>query len=400
MLELLQGGHDRGLVEPEVAELHRRARPERRQYAVPDRAQDLHDPNTQPRCVPQHPGHIGDRAAGLGELLDGNGAKQCPQAPIERALGEAPARRRAGEGTVQRAEQPYVADPTVGTSAGLSDPLGTGVGYPLDQSQDDRRSLTYTTEPLAEAIEVTGSPAACVSVALDRGSELQLVAKLNAVAPDGVSTLVSTGWLNVEYRDGAQNPKSLEPGTRYELRIPMGATSYVVPKGSRLRLAIACSDFPRIWPTRENPVIRVFVGDGAETALHLPTVRNDQPASAGVQPIDTEVDRTPWNVEATPAWRISRDLIDDGTSIEFGASAVMQPPSGATLHLHHRTIAAVARRSPEGAHVETHAGMEIRLPAREEVEIATHGRFTRDTLFLEGQVTLDGDVIFEGQWGT
>jgi hypothetical protein len=305
-----------------------------------------------------------------------------------------------GDDPGEKAEHTYVADPTVGTSAGLSDPLGTGVGYPLDQSEDDRRSLTFTTEPLVEAIEVTGSPTACVSVALDRGHELQLVAKLNAVAPDGVSTLVSTGWLNAEYRDGAQNPKPLEPGTRYELRIPMGATSYVVPKGSRLRLAIACSDFPRIWPTRENPVIRVFVGDGAETALHLSTVRSDQPAPASDPPFDTEVDRTPWNVEATPAWRISRDLIDDGASVEFGVSAVIQPPSGSTLHLHHRTIAAVARQSPEDAQVETHAGMEIRLPAQEEVEIASHGRFTRDTLFLEGRVTLDGDVIFEGQWGT
>src|SRR5439155_21463094 len=100
--------------------------------------------------------------------------------------------------------------------------LGTGVGYPLDQSDDDRRSLSYTSEPLDADIEITGSPTATLQVALERGDELQLAVRLCAVAPDGSSALVTSGWLEVDH-DAVG-----------ELRVPLWATAYLVPKGHRL----------------------------------------------------------------------------------------------------------------------------------------------------------------------
>src|SRR5208282_381854 len=58
----------------------------------------------------------------------------------------------------QREEQGenYTANPTVGTTAGLWDPMGLGVGLPPDQGPDDLLSATYTTEPLGEDTEISG----------------------------------------------------------------------------------------------------------------------------------------------------------------------------------------------------------------------------------------------------
>jgi putative CocE/NonD family hydrolase len=71
-----------------------------------------------------------------------------------------------GSGTLTTAAPPrgdevsYVADPTVGVTAGLWDPTGTGLGAPLDQGPDDLRSITFTGDPLPGALEITGSPEA------------------------------------------------------------------------------------------------------------------------------------------------------------------------------------------------------------------------------------------------
>src|SRR2546421_362172 len=67
-------------------------------------------------------------------------------------LGDTPAREEQGEA--------YVANPTLGALAGLWDPMGLGVGMPLDQNEDDLRSLTYTSEPLRENLEISGAPQA------------------------------------------------------------------------------------------------------------------------------------------------------------------------------------------------------------------------------------------------
>src|SRR5207253_2413287 len=115
------------------------------------------------------------------------------------------------------------------------------------------QSLSYTSEPLEADLEITGSPAASLRVALERGEELQLAVRLCAVAPNGASALVTSGWLEVDGRAAG------------ELRIPLWATAYRVPRGHRLRLAVACADFPHLWPTSANPAIGVV---GAR--LHLP----------------------------------------------------------------------------------------------------------------------------------
>src|SRR5262249_10147620 len=91
----------------------------------------------------------------------------------------------AAEGSVD-----YQSTPTVGVTGGQWDTLGTGVGYPLDQGPDDSLSLTFTSEPLVEPLELAGSPTATLEVQrLDDDGPLTIVAKLLDVSPDGRAEL-------------------------------------------------------------------------------------------------------------------------------------------------------------------------------------------------------------------
>jgi putative CocE/NonD family hydrolase len=294
----------------------------------------------------------------------------------------------------------YEADPAVGTAAGLWDPLGIGVGYPLEQSGDDLRSLTYTSEPLTEDAEVTGSPEAVIHVALEHGSELHIVAKLNAVAPDGRSTLLSTGWLNARHRDGADRPAPIEPGTTMELVVPMWATSYLVPRGHRLRLSLACADFPRIWPTPENPSIRCHIGTGAPTAIRVPIVPPSPSPQAGppLSRPEPDVDRAPWIGAAQPVWEIRHDAVDGTARVSLGADLTLQLPTGARLAFAHKGEAKVTPSRPHAASVDGEAAMDIRMAGGEHVQVDTRSRFTRETMLLNARVVVDGRVFFEGRW--
>ena len=233
----------------------------------------------------------------------------------------------------------YTADPTVGTSSALWDPLATGLGYPLEQAEDDLRSLTYTSEPLAEDIEVTGTPEAVLHVALEEGDELQLVAKLNVVSPEGRSTMICTGWLNAAHRETVERGQPVERNVVQEYRIRMWAGSYLVPTGHRLRLAIG-----------------------------------------------------------EPVWKIERDLGSGDVAVTLGAMDELRLPSGGSFRIEHSARATAVPNRPDGAALHSEARVDVRLPAGEQVVVRTRSRFTRDTTLMNGEVMLDGRRVFTGEW--
>ncbi|WP_246663502.1 CocE/NonD family hydrolase [Phyllobacterium endophyticum] len=288
----------------------------------------------------------------------------------------------------------YRADPTVGSSSTLPDMIQLGVGYPLDQANDDMRSLTYTSPPLEQGLEITGSPEAILQVALEEGEELQLIAKLNAVAPDGSSTLITTGWLS------AIRPESFkcaEPGERRkmsEYRISLWAISYFLPAGHRLRLAIACSDFPFIWPLGTNPSIKMQL---AGSCVRVPIVPDSaEPIGGPVLPIpDPAVNRRPWHVPAEPSiWKIERDAVTDAVSVEIGSTSDLRPPTGASVRFQQSAHATNPAARPDAAAVHCEGRFDVTLPGGERIEVRTRSRFTRDSAVMNGEVTLDGCRLF------
>ena len=74
-------------------------------------------------------------------------------------------------------------------------------------------------------------------------------ARLSDVAPDGTVTQITGAGLNGAQRDSMSEPRDLEPGKVYPLDIEMHLTSWVFPKGHRIRVAISNALWPMMLPT-------------------------------------------------------------------------------------------------------------------------------------------------------
>jgi len=158
---------------------------------------------------------------------------------------------------------------TTGLAGGEWCPYGTGgkgPEFPADQRADDGKSLTFDSAPLAERLEILGAPVATLALRSDR-PVATIVARLCDVAPDGASTRVSYGVLNLTHRDGHEFPTPLEPGRTYVVRVQMNDCAYAFRPGHRLRLALSTNYWPMVIPA---PAAATLTVDTAESLLTLP----------------------------------------------------------------------------------------------------------------------------------
>jgi predicted acyl esterase len=94
---------------------------------------------------------------------------------------------------------------TTGLRAGEWCAFGAEGEMPLDQRADDGRSLAFDSEPLPARMEILGAPVVELDLAVDEPSAL-LAVRLNDVQPDGTSTLVTYGLLNLTHRESHDQP--------------------------------------------------------------------------------------------------------------------------------------------------------------------------------------------------
>jgi predicted acyl esterase len=130
--------------------------------------------------------------------------------------------------------------------------------------------ITFSTPPLAEAVEITGPSA--VKLALSSStSDADLFAVLRVFAPDGTEivfqgaldphTPIGQGWLRASHRKldpDLSTPyrpyhrhdavEPLTPGEPVELEIEIWPTSIVVPAGHRIALTLRGRDYEHPGP--------------------------------------------------------------------------------------------------------------------------------------------------------
>ena len=104
--------------------------------------------------------------------------------------------------------------------------------------------LVFTSEPLAEDLEVTG-PVSVTLYASTDGPDTDFTAKLVDVHPDGYAVNLCDGIVRGRYRRSTARQELLEPGTIYEFTIDLWPTSNVFLAGHRIRVDISSSNFPR-----------------------------------------------------------------------------------------------------------------------------------------------------------
>jgi hypothetical protein len=176
-------------------------------------------------------------------------------------------------------------------------PYGAPGDFAPDQRAEDGRALTFTSAPLDAPMDILGQPEVTVELSVDRPMAL-LAARLCAVAPDGASTLVTFGLLNLTHQASHAAPEPLVPGRHYTVTVRLNAIGQQLPAGHRWRLALSPDYWPMAWPSPAPVTLTVYTG--ATSGLTLPT-RPPQPADAALPafgppehaaPVPTEVTRT------------------------------------------------------------------------------------------------------------
>ncbi len=112
---------------------------------------------------------------------------------------------------------------------------------PRDQRVIEQREdvLVYTSHPLEESIEVTGSAKVVLWASTD-AVDTDFTAKLVDVFPDGTAYNLADGVVRAKYHNGKSKADEVDC---YE--IELSPTSNVFLPGHSIRIDIASSDFPR-----------------------------------------------------------------------------------------------------------------------------------------------------------
>jgi hypothetical protein len=119
-------------------------------------------------------------------------------------------------------------------------------GGSFDQQQMETRHdiLVYTSEPLAEGIEVSGFIESTLYVSSD-AKDTDFTIKLIDVYPDGTAYNLDETIQRARYREGYDKEVFMEEGEVYKLEMSPMSTSNLFAAGHRIRIEISSSNFPR-----------------------------------------------------------------------------------------------------------------------------------------------------------
>ncbi|MCS4436191.1 CocE/NonD family hydrolase [Aquiflexum gelatinilyticum] len=119
-------------------------------------------------------------------------------------------------------------------------------GGAFDQQEMELREdiLVYTSEALAEGIEVSGFIESTLYLSTDV-KDTDLTIKIIDVYPDGKAYNLDETIQRVRYREGYEKEVFMESGKVYEVNLTPMSTSNYFEKGHRIRIEVSSSNFPR-----------------------------------------------------------------------------------------------------------------------------------------------------------
>ncbi|WP_428149814.1 CocE/NonD family hydrolase [Brevundimonas sp.] len=196
---------------------------------------------------------------------------------------------RAVPATGQRAwrHDPANPVPTIGGAIASGAPLMEAGGFDQRETFDlygasaPGRALaerddviSFETEVLAEAVEVTGPVSARLWIsasALDCDVMIKLVDVYppNEDYPDGYALNLTHGVLRLRFRDGFETAHPMRPGEVYGVDIKAFPTSNLFAAGHRIRLDVSASNFPHF---DVNPGTGVPAGEPCDPVVAICSV--------------------------------------------------------------------------------------------------------------------------------
>lgn len=162
-------------------------------------------------------------------------------------------------GGAGRPERIIASPQTLGASAGEFFPMGLNGEMAGDQRADDAQSVCFEAD-YPEGLTLLGAADLEVTLSADQPFAF-LAARLCDVAPDGASTRIAHGILNLRHRSDPPTP--LIPGEAVTVRLTLDQCAYALAPGHRLRLALSNAYWPWIWPSPAP--VRLHLTEGTLT---------------------------------------------------------------------------------------------------------------------------------------
>jgi hypothetical protein len=190
----------------------------------------------------------------------------------------------------------------LGLTAGEYFPMGLDGEMPGDQRADDALSVCFDGAVLEAPLVLAGRAVVRLRLSSDQPLGF-VVARLNAVLPDGSSMRIAHGMLNLCHRADRTDPQRMVPGQAEDIAITLDLAAMRLEPGARLRLALSNAYWPFLWPSPQAGALSVTGG-----SLTLPEV--DTAALAPWQPPTSQA-AAPAGITVTgarAARRIEHDL--------------------------------------------------------------------------------------------
>ncbi|MFF3782511.1 CocE/NonD family hydrolase [Streptomyces sp. NPDC001933] len=312
-------------------------------------------------------------------------------APIAYALG-------GGPQTVDSPQQ-------TGLDAGRFFPFGNDADLPPDQRDEDAKSVCFEFPVQDAPIEILGRPRVKLRIRMDapRG---QAIARLCDVAPDGSSTLVTRGALNLSARHGRDRAEDWPVGATEDVTFELNGIGHTFPPGHRIRLAVSSSYWPWIWP-QAGSVGFTLDADGSLVELPVrrsvedPAIRFEEPEQSEplgvVYPVTLDEQRPErlvvrdvakgeWRLEVDPRYGGTR-VYPDGLEFTEDALETYTIQENDPLSARTRSDWAIRLHRPEMA-------WDVRIETRSEIGADDTDFITSDEVVCkEG-----GEVVFHRTW--
>jgi len=143
--------------------------------------------------------------------------------------------------------------------------------------------LSFLSDPLSAPLHIAGAITVGLTVASD-AKDTSFTAKLVEVYPDGRAVNIRDGITTLAYRNGSTEPMPYEAGVPVDLTLEFWPIDWAVTEGSRLRLDVSSSDFPKyhahpnragVWSAQAHAVEAtqgLYTGPSRASWLELPVV--------------------------------------------------------------------------------------------------------------------------------
>ncbi|MGA5006032.1 CocE/NonD family hydrolase [Streptomyces koyangensis] len=297
-----------------------------------------------------------------------------------------------------------------GLAAGRFFPFGNDADLPPDQREEDANSAAFEFA-VDERLQILGRPRVRLRLTspTPRG---QVVARLCDVAPDGSSTLVTRGVLNLSSRYGRDTVAPWKPGDTEDVTFELNGIGHAFPPGHRIRLAVSSAYWPWIWPQPGSE--EGFTLDPAGSGLELPvrgagdraldaTIAFAEPEQAEPlaviypapeDPAHQRPERLVVHDVAAGSWRLDVDPRYGGTRIY---------PDGLEFHEDALEQYTITDNDPLSAATRSSWTVRLRRPELAwDAEVRTRSEITCDAgdFLTHNELTCSegGEVIFQRTW--